>query len=203
MPILGLKLQKEFGKKNINTVFTSGANLKSILCQNKSKLLPNSYRAIYTLNCSCNAEYIVDAKYTGRKYVMTKTTEYQQQSIKRKWKSSGAMEHCLKCHSQFNRLHPKTLSREARYKSRKIRESREIKRSKCDSSKSNINCSDDNLVKTNYKDFCWETLTILKVPCETKESIAEQMWRQINFCKSVSCIWSICLKTTPTSGVRK
>ena len=37
-------------------------------------------------------------------------------------KSSGATEHCLKCHGQFHWLHPKTLSREARYKSRKIRE---------------------------------------------------------------------------------
>ena len=46
-------------------------------------------------------------------------------------------------------LHPKTLSREARYKSRKIRGSLEIKRSKCHSSKSNINRVDGNFVKTN------------------------------------------------------
>ena len=42
MPILGYKLQKEFKKKDIKTVFTLGANLKSILCQNKSKLIPSS-----------------------------------------------------------------------------------------------------------------------------------------------------------------
>ena len=42
VPILGPKLQKEFRKKNMKTVFTSGANLKSILYQNKSKLLPSS-----------------------------------------------------------------------------------------------------------------------------------------------------------------
>ena len=35
------------------------------------------------------------------------------------------------------------------YKSRKIKESLEIKRSKCDSSKSNINPDDGNLVKAN------------------------------------------------------
>ena len=40
VPILGPKLRKEFKKKKIKTVFTSGANLKSILCQNKSKLIP-------------------------------------------------------------------------------------------------------------------------------------------------------------------
>ena len=44
---------------------------------------------------------------------------------------------------------PKTLSREARYKSRKIRESLEIKRSKYDSIKLNINRDDGNFVKTN------------------------------------------------------
>ena len=59
------------------------------------------------------------------------------------------MEYCLKCYGQFNWLHPKPLSKEAGYKSSKIRESLEIKRSKCDSSKSNINCDDGNLVKTN------------------------------------------------------
>ena len=37
VPILGPKLRKEFKKKKIKTVFTSGADLKSILCQNKSK----------------------------------------------------------------------------------------------------------------------------------------------------------------------
>ena len=34
VPILGPKLRKEFKKKDIKTVFTSGANLKSVLCQN-------------------------------------------------------------------------------------------------------------------------------------------------------------------------
>ena len=145
VPILGPKLRKEFKKKDIKTVFTSGANLKSILCQNKSKLIPNSYLGVYALNCSCNAEYIGETK----KKVMTRTIEHQQDNIKRKWESSVATEDCLKCHGQFNWLHPKTLSRQARYKSRKIRESLEIKRSKCDSSKLNINRDDGNFVKTN------------------------------------------------------
>ena len=72
-----------------------------------------------------------------------------QDSIKGKWENSGATKHCLKWHDQFNWLHPKTLSWEVRYKSRKIRESLEIKRSKCNSSKSNINHNDGNFVKTN------------------------------------------------------
>ena len=107
--------------------------------------MPNSYPGVYTLNCSCNAEYIGETK----KKVITRTIEHQQDSIKGKWESSGATEHCLKCHGQFNWLHPKTLSREARFKSRKIRESLKIKRSECSSSKSNINLYDGNFVKTN------------------------------------------------------
>ena len=51
-------------------------------------------------------------------------------------------------------LQPKTLSKEARYKRRKIWESMEIKISKCDSSKLNINRYDGNLVKANT----WTTL---------------------------------------------
>ena len=82
---------------------------------------------------------------------MTRTIEHQQDSIKGKRESPGATEHSLKCHGQFNWLHPKTLSREreARYKSRKIRESLEIKKPKFGRSKSNINCDDGNAVKTN------------------------------------------------------
>ena len=80
---------------------------------------------------------------------MIRIIEHQQDSMKRKRESSGATEHCLKCHGQFNWLQPETLSREAKYKSRKIRESPKIKKLKCGSSKSNINGDDGNLVKTN------------------------------------------------------
>ena len=96
------------------------------------------------LNHSCNGEYIGETK------VMTRTIKHHQDSISEKFKSLGVTKCCLKCHCQFNWLHPKTLSRESRYKSRKIRESLEIKRSKCNStSKSNINRNDGNLVKNN------------------------------------------------------
>ena len=90
--------------------------------------------------------------------MIAKKSEHQQDSIKGKWEGSGAVEHSLKCHGQFNWLHPKTLSREARYKNKKIRKSLEIKRSKCSRSKLNINRNDGNLVKTNT----WTPLLIRK-----------------------------------------
>ena len=44
IPIIGPKLRQAFKKKNIKAIFfTSGPNLKSLFCRNKTKLLPNSY----------------------------------------------------------------------------------------------------------------------------------------------------------------
>ena len=86
-------------KKKIKAVFTSGANLKSILCQNKSKLIPHSYSGVYILNCSCNAEYIGETK----KKAITRAIEHQQDSIKGKWESSAATEQ--EFHGQFNWIH--------------------------------------------------------------------------------------------------
>ena len=42
-------------------------------------------------------------------------------SFKGKWESSGATEHCLECHGQFNWINPKTLSTKQPYHRRKER----------------------------------------------------------------------------------
>ena len=47
-----------------------------------------------------------------------------------KWHNSGATEHSLICHRQFNWIHPKTITRENEYRKRKIREALEIKKTK-------------------------------------------------------------------------
>ena len=95
---LGPKLRMEFKRIGIRTIFTSGHNLKNLICKNKSKLLPNSFLGVYQLDCTCNALYIGKTK----KKVITRTKEHQQGSFNEKWESSGATEHCLKCHGQFN-----------------------------------------------------------------------------------------------------
>ena len=97
-----------------------------MICRNKSKLLPNSFPGVYQLDCTCNALYIDENK----KKVITRTIEHQQDSFNGNWKSSGATEHCLECHEQFNWINPKTLSTEQQYHRRKIRESLEIKKVK-------------------------------------------------------------------------
>ena len=60
--------------------FTSGRNLKNLICRNKSKLLPNSFSGVYQLDCTCNALYIDETK----KKVITRTIEHQQDSFKGK-----------------------------------------------------------------------------------------------------------------------
>ena len=84
-----------------------------------------------------------------KKKVITRTIEHQQDSIKGKWESSGATEYCLECHGQFNWLHPKTLSREARYKKQKNQGVTGSYKIKMNSSKLNVNRDDGNFVKTN------------------------------------------------------
>ena len=76
--------------------------MKYILCQNKLKLIPNSYPVVYTSNCSCNTEYICETK----KKLITRTIEHQQYSIKGKWESLGATEHCLKSDSHLPKKFP-------------------------------------------------------------------------------------------------
>ena len=80
--------REEIGK---DIAFTSGKNLRQILFhkKNKPKLLPNSQPGEFQLDCSCNGKYICESK----KRVFTRCVEHQQDSMSRKWESSGASEH--------------------------------------------------------------------------------------------------------------
>ena len=75
--ILGPKLREEFKKFCIKTIFTSGRNLKNLICRNKSKLLPGSFPGVYQLDCTCNAPYIGGTK----KKVITRAIEHRQDSF--------------------------------------------------------------------------------------------------------------------------
>ena len=92
-----VKLPEEL-KKSIKTIFTSGCDLKNLICRNKSELFPNSFPGVYQLDCTCNAPNISETK----KNVITRTIEHQHDSCNRKWESSSTTEHCLECHRQFN-----------------------------------------------------------------------------------------------------
>ena len=164
---LGPKLIQEFSKFGIKTIFTSGRNLKNLICRNKSNLLLNSFPGVYQLDCTRNALHIGETK----KKVITRTIEHQQDSFNRKWGRLGGTEHFLECHGQFNWIKPKTLSTEQQYHRQKIRESLEIKKAKTKKRRKVLNHDEGNLVKTNT----WIPLFAKLTEKETNT----KTWRQI------------------------
>ena len=122
VPVIGPKIRRELKQMGYKVIFTSGRNLKNLLCNNKSKLTPNSNPGVYQLDCSCGGRYIGETK----KRVLIRSLEHQYDSMVGKWSSSGVTEHSKNCHGQFNWLHPKTICAISNYRERKIRESLEI-----------------------------------------------------------------------------
>ena len=113
-----------------------------MLCQ---KLLPNSYPGVYELKCKCNSAYFGETKQKK----LTRTIEHQQDCFKGKWDNSGATEHSLTCHGQFNWIHAKTIARENGYGRRKIQEALEIKKAIYNKKIKVLNRDEGNLVRTN------------------------------------------------------
>ena len=62
IPILGPKIRKKLRKTGCKVILTSATKLKNILCNKKSKLLPNSYPGVYKLSCDCGRKYIGETK---------------------------------------------------------------------------------------------------------------------------------------------
>ena len=136
-----------------------GHNLKDLICRNKLKLLPNGFPGVYQLDSTYNALYNGKTK----KKVITRTIEHQQDSFNGKWESSGATEHCLECHGQFNWINPKTLSTEQQYHRRKIREALEIKKTKTMKRRKVLNRDQGNLVNT----YTWTPVFVKLTEKET------------------------------------
>ncbi|XP_065640445.1 uncharacterized protein LOC136073034 [Hydra vulgaris] len=122
IPRIGSKLRKELKRYGAKVIFTTPPTLKRILCNNKSKLLPNSKPGVYKLTCSCGGVYIGETK----KKIIQRSIEHQINSMKGNWHASGATEHCKNCHGVFNWMHLKTIAFKSNYHERKIRESLEI-----------------------------------------------------------------------------
>ena len=120
--IIAPKIRKELRKTGCRVIFTSTAKLRNVLCNNKSKLLPNSYLGVYELSCDCWREYIVKTK----KPVLTRSMEHQEESVAEKWEVLSAIEHSKDCHGWLNLLHPKAPLKLSNISECKIRESLEI-----------------------------------------------------------------------------
>ena len=146
------KIIKELGKTGCRVIFTSAEKLKNMLCNNKSKLLPNSYPCVYQLSCNCvcgRGGYIGETK----KRVLTRSIEHQEDNLAGKWEASGETEHCKDYHGRFNWLHPKALAKLSNIHEPKIRESLEINnlKTKAEYKKSIkvLNRDRGNIVNTN------------------------------------------------------
>ena len=124
IPKIGPKLRRIFKSHDIKTVFTSGPNLKTLLCNNKSKLPADSYAGVYKLNCSCGYKYVGETK----KKVSTRIGEHQNDILKENWKATGACEHARDCNGSFKWDEKVTIAQETNYRRRKIRESLEMKK---------------------------------------------------------------------------
>ena len=107
--MLGPKLKKIYNDKGLTIIFSSTANLKSLLYNNKDPLLSRSCPGVYRLDCTCGKSYVGQTE----KKVLTRSIEHQQQdAMAGRWSSSGATEYSKECHVYFNWLDLKTLTRE-------------------------------------------------------------------------------------------
>ncbi|XP_065665092.1 uncharacterized protein LOC136086710 [Hydra vulgaris] len=78
IPRIGSKLRKELKRYGAKVIFTTPPTLKRILCNNKSKLLPNSKPGVYKLTRSCGGVYIGETK----KKNIQRSIEHQINSMK-------------------------------------------------------------------------------------------------------------------------
>ena len=163
IPIMGPKIRKELQKTGCKVTFTSATKLKNTLCNNKSKLLPNSYPGVCELSCEWGGgRYIGETK----KHVLTRSIEHQEDSMTGKWEASGATEHSRDCHGRFNWLHPKTLAKLSNIHERKIRESLEIynleTKAKYDKSIKVLNRDRGNIVNTNLQKSLFRKINMVR-----------------------------------------
>ena len=100
--------------------------MNNILCNNKTKLPPNSNPGVYQKKRTCGSIYIGETK----KKIISRSIEHQRACKNEKWSSSGATEHSKTCRGSFDWLNPKTIAVIKEYRTRKIRESLEINKAK-------------------------------------------------------------------------
>ena len=101
LPVIELKIRKELYKAGCKVFSTPATSLKSISCNDKSKLLPSSYPDVYQFGCNCGGHYIGETKnvclhdpYSAKKAAWQENGNYQMPQNAKK-----------SCHRQFDWLH--------------------------------------------------------------------------------------------------
>ena len=126
IPGLSQQLKKSFRKAGCKISFKSPQNLNSILTsKNKPQLPTCSYPGIYFIPTSCTAGYTGETK----KRISSRNTEHQKAVFKGDLEDAMA-EHDQNCGCEIKWDNVKTLSIEAVWFRRKVREALEIRRLK-------------------------------------------------------------------------
>jgi len=124
IPKLGPRLRMVMKKRGIRIVFSSGRNLKDILCNHKSPLPINSYPGVYKIQCGCGVVYIGETK----KKVSNRVKEHEKYVFKGNYKMSAVAEHSSTCNQQFEWSEVETICTQSNWRRRKVREALEIRR---------------------------------------------------------------------------
>ena len=147
IPVVGPKLRKTLKKYGCSVVFSSGRNLKDILCNHKTPLPKNSGSGVYKLECQCSSVYVGETK----KQISTRIKEHERDVFKGKWSASGATEHAERCQLGFKWEEATTIAPEPDYRRRKVREAIEIRRARR-STQNCVNRDNGNIMKTSHWD---------------------------------------------------
>jgi len=147
IPVIGPKLRKTLKKYGCSVIFSSGRNLKDMLCNHKTPLPKNSGSGVYKLECECSSVYVGETK----KQIRTRIKEHEHDVFKGKWKASGATEHAERCQQAFKWEDVTTIANEPDYRRRKVREAIEIRRARR-SDRLCVNKDNGNIMKTSHWD---------------------------------------------------
>lgn len=146
MPLIGPRLKRIMKKHQIKTVWSSGANLSQLLCNNKNSLPTNSHPGVYELDCECGVKYIGETK----KKVSTRINQHERDVFHGRWENSGASQHASTCENDFRWEGAKTIAVESEWGRRKVREALEIRREIRAEGATIVNRDNGNLPTTQW-----------------------------------------------------
>lgn len=144
IPKFGPRIRAMMRKRGIKTVFSSGRNLRDILCNHKSPLPKNSDPGVYKIKCGCGIIYVGETK----KKIITRAKEHEMCVFKGQKKMSATAEHASVCNQNFQWNEVETISIQPNWRRRKIREALEIRRHQRSGTKV-INRDQGTLLKTD------------------------------------------------------
>ena len=148
IPGVSTKLKKIYQKAGYKVTFKSNRNLESVLTsKNKIKLPKNSFPGVYKIPCSCGK-----TAYRGetKKKVSTRAKEHAKYIEDGDWEKSGLAGHAKDCKGTIDFANTETIKVVNNRFDRKVRETLEIQKNDCHSTKGGMNPDKGQYVKTMF-----------------------------------------------------